>query len=359
MSKKICLLTDSLGSGGAERMVSNLSISLSKRGCQIYIVSMIDSIIYPYSGELYNFGEIKKNSNRLSSFLKFRKFFKEQKFDIIIDHRIRPNFIKEFIFSKTVFNNHQLIYCVHHFELSLYFPCIHFPWLSKFSLVRNRKIIAVSKAIQNEIEKDLRLSSEVIYNYVLVDESKKSNYINALSATEYIIGVGRLTKSKQFDVLIKGYNSSDLPKNNIKLLILGDGVERENLNQLINDLNLNAFVELIGFKKNAFEYIEKAKALVLTSKSEGFPMVLIEALTLKTPIVSFDCKSGPSEIIEHNKNGLLVENQNLQELTKSLNKLLLDDVFYEKIKENFNKSNHSFTEEIAIQNWMKIIKDIY
>lgn len=358
MSKKICLLTDSLGSGGAERMVSNLSISLSKKGCQIYIVSMIDNIIYPYLGTLYNFGEIKKSSNRLSSFLKFWKFFKEQKFDIIIDHRIRPIFIKEFIFSKIVFSNHKVIYCVHHFELSLYFPCLHFPWLSKFSLVRNRKIVAVSNAIQNKIKKDLRLSSEVIYNYVLLDENKKRNYINALSAKEYIIGVGRLTKSKQFDVLIKGYKRSELPKNNIKLLILGDGVERENLNQLINDLNINEFVELIGFKKNAFEYIKKAKALVLTSKSEGFPMVLIEALTLKTPIISFDCKSGPSEIIEHNKNGLLVENQNLQDLIDSLNKLLLDDIFYQKIKKNFNNSNDSFTEEIAIQYWLKIIKNM-
>ena len=71
MSKKICLLTDSLGSGGAERMVSNLSISLSKKGYEIYIVTMIDDIICPYTGTLYNFGEIKKRSNKLNSFMKF------------------------------------------------------------------------------------------------------------------------------------------------------------------------------------------------------------------------------------------------------------------------------------------------
>src|SRR5690606_38335292 len=126
---------------------------------------------------------------------------------------------------------------------------------------------------------DLNLESKVIYNYVLLNEGDLNNDSMVPVDTKYIIGVGRLTKSKQVDVLIKGYKNSELSKKGIKLLILGDGAEKSNLSQLITDLNLTDFVELIGYKKNVFEFIKKAKTLVLTSKSEGFPMVLVEALT--------------------------------------------------------------------------------
>ncbi len=113
----------------------------------------------------------------------------------------------------------------------------------------------------------------------------------------------------------------------------------------------------MGFKSNALAYIQKAKALVLTSKSEGFPMVLIEALSLKTPVISFDCHSGPAEIIKHEENGLLVANQNIDMLTESLNKLLLNDTFYNKIKSNLNHSSNPFSEENNIQKWIDLLQE--
>lgn len=353
MNKKICLLTDSLGSGGAEKMVSNLSISLSKNGYNVTVVSMMDAIVYPYKGTLYNFGKIKTN-NKLKSFLKFKAFFKTQQFDVILDHRVRVNFFKEFIFSKVVFKNQKIIYCFH--NDSQYSPCMSLPWFSRCTFVKNREIIVVSKGIQNKIKQQLRLESQVIYNYALINKFEALNELDISNNSNYIIGVGRLIKIKQFDVLIKSYKNSELHKHGIKLLILGEGVEKRNLNELITDLNLNAFVKLMGFKSNALAYIQKAKALVLTSKSEGFPMVLIEALSLKTPVISFDCHSGPAEIIKHEENGLLVANQNIDMLTESLNKLLLNDTFYNKIKSNLNHSSNPFSEENNIQKWIDLLK---
>ncbi|WP_308990860.1 glycosyltransferase [Mariniflexile litorale] len=354
MNKRICLLTDSLGSGGAEKMVSNLSISLSKKGYVVTVVSMLDIIVYPYKGTLYNFGKVK-NNNKLKSFLKFKAFFKTQQFDVILDHRIRLNFIKEFIFSKVIFKNENIIYCVHHFNLGLYFPLVNVPWISRSTLVKNREIVAVSKEIQNKIKQQLHLESHVIYNYVLLDNIEANNDLEIPNSYNYIIGVGRLTSVKQFDVLIKSYKNSELINHDIKLLISGEGIEKTNLNKLIIDLNLNDFVKLIGFKSNVLAYIKKAMALVLASKSEGFPMVLIEALTLKTPVVSFNCKSGPAEIIKNEENGLLVDNQNSDMLTESLNKLLLNDTFYNKIKSNLSLSSNPFSEENNIQKWINLL----
>ncbi|MDO7174085.1 glycosyltransferase [Mariniflexile sp. AS56] len=355
MIKKVCLLTDSLSNGGAEKMVSNLSISLFEKGYDITVVSMIDTIVYPYKGSLYNFGEIK-SKNLLLSFLKFKRFFKTQQFDIILDHRVRSNFMKELIFSKTIFKNENVIYNIHHFNLKLYFPLVNVPWLSKFTFVRNREIIAVSKEIQNEIREKFHLESVVIYNYALIDLLGINGDFDNSASSNYIISVGRLTDVKQFNVLINSYKNSDLYKHDINLLILGEGSERANLEKLIKDLDLGAFVELIGFKSNALAYIKKAKALVLASKSEGFPMVLIEALSLKTPLVSYDCKSGPSEIIIHEENGLLVDNQNTTKLTEALNKLLLDDAFYEKITSNLSTYDNPFTEKKSIQKWVNLFE---
>lgn len=356
MSKKVCFLIDSLGSGGSERMVSNLSISLSKKGYQIFIVSMMDSIVYPYSGELYNFGKIKNDNTKVKSFLKFKNYFKTQKFEVIIDHRVRTKFLKELIFSKLVFKKENVIYCVHSYDLSLYFPCLRIPWLSKFTLVKNKEIIVVSKETQNILLESLQLESEVIYNYVLMHELKPDENSEISSNSEYIVGVGRLIKIKQFDVLIKCYKDSDLSQNGIKLIILGDGPEKNSLNQLIGDLNLTGFVKLMGFKDNSFEWIKKAKALILSSKSEGFPMVLIEALALKTPVISFDCNSGPREIIRHEKNGLLVEDQNARLMTEALN-MLLDTGFYEKIKKNIDSDLNPFSEEKIIEKWVDLIEN--
>jgi len=357
MIKKICLLTDSLSSGGAEKMVSNLSFSLSKKGYQVYIVTMIDEITYPFAGELFNFGKIKLSNTKIKSFLKFNSYIKEHQFDVILDHRVRTVFFKELLFSKIVFKNCYVIYCVHHYDLSFYFPCLNMAWFSRLTLVKYRKIVTVSKEIKQVLKRQLKLNSNVIYNYPLFNNLENINVSEIPTDTKYIIGIGRLTIIKQFDVLIKSYKKSKLSETGIQLLILGEGPEKNNLEQLIRELNLNEFVKLKGFQNNPHTFIKHSNALVLSSKSEGFPMVLIEALELGIPIISFNCKSGPSEIIKHEINGLLVQNQNTLLLTDALNKLMFDTSLYDKIKYNITHNLNIFSEDIIIKKWINLIEN--
>jgi hypothetical protein len=121
MIRKVCLLVGQLSSGGAEKVGANMSISLSKKGYDVTVVTMTNFIDYKYEGQLYNFGVIKEKYNRLQAFLKFRKFFKNNKFDVVIDHRTRDKFLKELLFSKFVFQNCSVVYCVHNFRLEYYF----------------------------------------------------------------------------------------------------------------------------------------------------------------------------------------------------------------------------------------------
>ena len=358
MSKKICLLVDCLSSGGAEKVASHMSFSLNAKGYQVTIVSMRNELGYLCKGALFNFGLIKEKHSRLSSLLLFKNYFKAQNFDVIIDHRVRNKFYKELLFSKYVFNKFRVIYCVHHYDLKFYFSYLKWPILAKLPHVKKRQFVAVCDKVKLQISKRLHLESIRIYNYVSADEIlKKATQVQEHKDFQYIISVGRLVKIKQFDILISCYAKSELPKNNIKLLILGDGSEKEHLELKISSLNLNNYVELIPFQNNPYALIENAKSLILSSKAEGFPMVLIEALTLNVPIIAFNCKSGPNEIIKNRVNGLLVKNQNQEQLTKALNKLLLDDSFYKEVKANINKGLEKFSEEQIIQEWINLLEN--
>lgn len=357
MSKKVCLLVDSLSSGGAERVAANMSILLNKTGYNIFIVSMQNDIHYHYEGSLYNFGFIKNQYNPIRAFLEFNSYFRKHKFDVIIDHRVRTKYIKELIFAKLVFRKCKVIYCVHSYNLAYYFSFLNFPWLANLPHVKNKIFISVCVEMQKYLGQKLNIISKVIYNSLPEKETLKTSDNNAkVSTNKYVIGVGRLNKIKQFDILIKSYNNTKLPGNNVGLVILGSGPEKHNLSLLINDLNLNNRVKIIPFKKNPYGLIKNAMALVLSSKVEGFPMVLLEALSLSTPVIAFNCKSGPNEIINHNVNGLLVEDQNQKELTAALNKLLLE-YFYKNMKNNTQIGLEIFSENKIIQEWINVLEN--
>jgi len=351
MSKKVCLLGDSLASGGAEKMIANLSKSIARKGYDVTIVIMQDDVAYDYEGRLYNFGQIKANYTLFSGFMALKNFFKTENFDIIFDHRIRNIWLKEFILSKFIFSNFKVVYCVHHFEIWMYFPQFSIPFLSKLTLVKNREFVSVSIVISQQIQSKLKLDSKVIYNYPELPKSFTEIDVDF----EYIIAIGRLEVIKQFDILIDCYNASVLKENDIKLLIFGDGSKHDELQEQISRLELCSHIYLKGFATNVSDYLVNAKGLVMTSKSEGFPMVLIEAISLKTPVVSFNFASGPSEIISQNNNGILVKNQDKLEMITVLNKLV-DNDFYSDLKKRLNNYDFPFKKENIIQQWIDIIE---
>ncbi|MGZ0014901.1 glycosyltransferase [Yeosuana sp. AK3] len=357
MSKKICILTDSLSSGGAEKMAANLSISLNNKGYNISIVSMTNFIDYKFEGELYNFGVVKEKYNRLQAFLRFKQYFKENKFDIIIDFRLRNKFFKELLFSKYIFKNHRVFYCVHSYHLEYYFSYIKSPWLAKLPHVSNRIFIVVSNEIKNHLHNKLKIKSKTIYNYLDFESFSEVPEDDKATRKNYIIGVGRLDKIKQFDLLIKSYQAAQLHKKGINLIILGNGPEKESLESLISKLKLESYVSLKPFTKKPYQLIKNAKVLVLTSNVEGFPMVLLEAISLKTPVIAFDCKSGPSEIVVNEQNGLLIDDQNEEQIKIALNRLMFDNVLYSKIKANIHVDLDKFSENKIIQDWINLIEN--
>jgi N-acetylgalactosamine-N,N'-diacetylbacillosaminyl-diphospho-undecaprenol 4-alpha-N-acetylgalactosaminyltransferase len=174
----------------------------------------------------------------------------------------------------------------------------------------------------------------------------------------YVLAVGRLDNStKQFDKLIEAYSNSMLVEDKIPLYIIGEGKDRANLEEKIKQLKLEDLVHLEGFKKEVFSYMKSANFLVMSSYVEGFPNTLLESLVVGTPVISFDCPSGPSELIIDGENGLLVENQNFEALISAMNKMHTDQALYKHCKSKTLSSIQAFSKETVMLEWIKLLTD--
>ncbi|EOQ19532.1 hypothetical protein KOY_01832 [Bacillus cereus VDM021] len=139
-----------------------------------------------------------------------------------------------------------------------------------------------------------------------------------------IIAAGRLVPQKGFDLLIEAFKIVNEKHPDWKLKIYGTGRERANLENLIEQHKLYNHVILMGATQRIDVELSKASIYALSSRFEGFGMVIIEAMQCGVPVVSFDCPKGPSEIIAHNKDGILVEDGNVELFAKSLMQLISD-----------------------------------
>lgn len=354
---KIALIGDCLSLGGAEKVLAILSNYFAKNDLAVHNCIFVDQVTYDYSGSLLNLGKIKPNSSSMVRkyyrFFAFRKFIKSNNFDCLIDFRMRQNHVLEFVLSRFVYPKNS-IYTVHSGILKFYFP--KSSTITKL-IYKNKKIACVSRAIKSEIiSKNLVNHAITIYNPI--DFDKIEIKINEFQVSDkYILAVGNMnTDNKQFDKLIDCYFKSELPKKNIKLFILGDGILKKNYLETVNSLNLSDLVFFKGIFDNPFPYFHKAIFLVSCSKNEGFPNVLIESLACGTSIIAFDCFSGPNEIITNHENGILVENQNVDKLTDAMNLFVNDTVLYQNCKKNTLNSVQKFSIEKIGKQWLELIK---
>jgi glycosyltransferase involved in cell wall biosynthesis len=175
-------------------------------------------------------------------------------------------------------------------------------------------VVAVSGGVADDLAESIRIPRSAIgtvYNPVVTEDlSKRSLEVPdhpwlAAGEPPVVLGVGRLTAPKDFQGLIKAFAQVRQTRD-ARLLILGEGELRPDLEALVRQLGLGDSVALPGFSDNPFASMRRAALFVLSSAWEGLPNVLIQAMACGTPVVSTDCRSGPSEILENGKWGRLV-----------------------------------------------------
>jgi glycosyltransferase involved in cell wall biosynthesis len=164
---------------------------------------------------------------------------------------------------------------------------------------RADQVIAVSEGVKDDLTANYGVPDgkvRVIYNPIDTDWiCRQAAAAPSIALPEhYVLGIGRLVPGKNFRLLIEAYRASGIGE---KLVIMGDGPERSDLEKLISRLGLDEQVLLTGYVDNPYPVIKAASAFVSSSNSEGFPNALVEAMALGCPVVATDCEVGPMEIL--------------------------------------------------------------
>ena len=358
---KICLVSISLAKGGAERSVAMLSQMLSSLGHQVHIVVLNNEIDFKYSGTLFNLGALKpKNDHfpaRLTRFKKLRGYLKTQAFDVVIDHRPKNEYFRELFYKKYIYRDLSTIYVVHSSNKQEYFTKM----VSKMTAIYNTQLATVT--VSNHIEQYVAKTSGVL-NCSTIHNAynpawKQETSLDDLPATNYILSYGRLYDGiKDFSFLIHTFNVSGVWKDGVSLVIMGDGPDKKMLQDLAASMPCNKHIVFLPFTKAPFGIIQNARCVTLTSFYEGFPMVLVESLSVGVPVISLDIISGPSEIIQHNYNGLLVKERDPEKFADALGVICRDEVLYLKLKAQTQGSVQQFSMQEISAKWDKLLQHV-
>lgn len=357
--------------GGAERVISLLLKELeNEQNIKVHFMMMEEGIDYdlPKSITPIILSNSKKSGIQKlielpSVAIKLKKYVKENDIDTVISFLYRPNYIN--ILAKIFGSNHKSIINIRS-TTSRY---KNEGFLGKINLFlinnlfdKSDLIISNSKGVDEDLKSlmSITTNTKVIYNPVDYDyiNSKKDICEDVdfefREDKKYIVSVGRLIPLKRNIDLIKAFYELQKSDDSLELIFLGDGILKEELKVECIKLEIKEKTHFLGNVKNPFYYLNKSDLFVLNSEIEGFPNVLVEAMACGLPVISSDCKSGPREILEDEKYGLLYEVGNVDKLKEKMKFYL-----YEVIdKETMKIKNMKRIEDFNIEKIMKKFKDV-
>ena len=316
--QRVCIFVPSMQGGGAERMMVNLSNEIATRGYAVDLVLV--TAVGPYLAEIVAGVRVVDlgAASAMRSVPALVRYFKQTRPNLVISALSHANLVAIFarmlarISTRVIISERSTLFAP-------WMPRVLFKervirWLMKLLYPFADGIVAISRGVQEDIEKWVALPPgrvKTIYNPVVTKELPKL----AAAAVPHvwledkqvpvILGAGRLTTQKDFPTLIKAF-AIVRKQRRCRLVILGEGELRGELESLVFELNLNEDVLIPGFIENPFPWMKGADLFVFSSIFEGLGGVLIQAMACGTPVISTDCPSGPSEILEDGKWGRLV-----------------------------------------------------
>lgn len=384
MKKKICFYMNTFLVGGIEKVLIELLENIDKNkfniklliGYNLQELEILKEDI-PQNVEIKHLineeflikGKKKKSSGKMKNYEKIldeslswiRKillkrrllhYIKNDEIIIDFDMTLAP-------YSKKLKENYKKIITFCHFSFKNYNRGIESRQkkLGK-RLMNYNRILVISDEMKKEGEEIYPFLKEKFFRiYNSFDFNKireKSLQENTIKQKEYlkdnyIVAVGRLEETqKDFTTLIEAYALVE-SKIKEKLFIIGEGRHRKELENLVKKLKIEEKVLFMGYQSNPFPWIKNSNLFVHSSKFEGLPTVLIEAMILERPIIATDCPTGPKEILENGKSGILVSIGNKKELAEKIEKILLNQNFKNEIVENSKKNIKRFDSKIIIE----------
>lgn len=377
--KKLLIIVPNLRLGGQERVAVNTAEILSNNYEVIFLTFDNSEPAYEWNGNIIDIkvpakaGKLFKIINVIRRTLIVKSIKKKLEIDYSISFGESANIIN--VLSR----NKERVFTSIRGYANLTSRAV-----DKYIYSHSDKVICCSKEIKEKYDKLFlrNHNSETLYNPYNIEllEKMGCEKIDDLEFSQYtVITHGRLQKIKNYRRLIKAFS---LVKDRIKeacLIIIGEGEEREQLEELIKSLKIEKSVKLIGFRANPFAYIAKSDLYVLSSLNEGFPNALVEGMAF-LPVVAVDCKSGPREIlndevggeqcetIEEAKFGLLVNQMNVPDNNDIINdddktmaaaiiSMLTNEEKLAYYKQMANKRVNDFSVECYRSKLIKVLED--
>ncbi|HIO97393.1 MAG TPA: glycosyltransferase family 4 protein [Leucothrix sp.] len=358
MMRKIAIFVPDLELGGGQRVAVNMAEMFAKAGDNVQIVMMSDDASHFDT----NVPIVSLNCQKKGSFIgklltiaqrvkAFKKLIKQEKYDVIISFLESANLCAFLSAPKKSI-------------LTIHGNPIIFTGFDRLMLTRvlrySKNLVTVSDGLKVILEDQYGLKNVgVIKNATdpleIQEKAIKDTFTHP---RKFMVAAGRIADVKQFDVMMDAFYQSKASQddnNAYDLIIIGDGEDREALEMKISlqtkKTNSQGTVHLVGQKSNPFPIFNAAKFYLMSSKTEAFPMVLLEALSLGKPLVAYDCPTGVKEILVEGENGLLVENQNQDALADAIDKMVYEKGLQEQLASNAVKSVENFTPENINKQW--------
>jgi len=359
---KILIYISSLTAGGAEKVASLMANFWSETHEVILLTdSSIEEDFFQIDKEITristNFRTSKKNIlqkvwSHFSGLIQLRNIVKKEYPDVIISHMDITN-------VRMLIATHGLkipVIVEDHNNPEL--KGMAQPWkaLKPFAYKQAYRIVLLTKDLLNYYPKVLYNHNKIVFienplNIPKIISDSNEIFIEKPS----FIALGSLTDQKGFDMLLDAYAKVLHKRPNWKLTILGDGMLRDKLMLQIKDLGLEEYVSMPGRVTNPYGVLKNASIYVMSSRFEGFPVALCEAMGVGLPCISFDCPTGPADIIQNGINGLLVEYMNVDKLSDTMLLLSVDIELQDRLASQALEINKTLNIDTIMSKWEQLI----
>jgi glycosyltransferase involved in cell wall biosynthesis len=352
---RLALVQAGLGAGGTERVVSLLAADRCRRGDEVHLFAFVreeEKSYFALHPNVTVHKLVEDEASRLSKFgfvrslrrvFILRAEFKNLQPTLVVSFLTKINILCllaaknlgiRVIISERNNQNAQKK---------------HFAWrlVSGVILRWADRLVMQTDAILTTLPDTLRRKAFVIGNPCQATDGHK----NQGTETFRLVAVGRLVEQKGFDTLIKAFAKIATEFPAWTLTIFGEGPDRGLLQSQIDALDLRDRVKLDGITERPGEWARDASLFVLTSRYEGFPNVLIEAMAAGRPVVATDCDFGPSEIIESGVSGLLVPVDDVAELASAMACLMRDNALRQKMGRLARETSARFSMQEIAEKW--------